>query len=448
MSIISAYLAKLLKDRGLFSGRNTDTGVADRDLSTIVYLVGCDADSPSLRSELHGIGKKIQKNLLDLALITDVFTKPLVHVNVQRNAVLRIGVLTPDPISARLYQFEAFKEGLRGLGYVEGQNIAFEIRSADGKRDRLAGLATELVSFKADVILTSTTTSKLGLFQKHGVNMELIAFPGGTVGLQALLAGDIQFATEDGLAGLQANLRGANLQFLAGMINSFPFLILSKPEIRVPGDLRGKKIAISRYGSSSDTAVRAVLERYKLRPDKDVIILQGGGQTERFAALRAGAVDAAIVSPPLNLAGRALGFNEVIDLSESGIPYAHQEIVAQKDFIDRNPDLVMRTLRGLIEGQAQWKDQAKKGVIIGLVAKYLRLDPEKNRDQIEETYRYYSKIFSSKPYATLEGMEFTAQILKKNLPEAKDLQAKDYVNNRFVGQLEKEGFLARVYGGR
>jgi len=241
VSIISAYLAKLLKDRGLFSGRNTDTGVADRDLSTIVYLVGCDADSPSLRSELHGIGKKIQKNLLDLSLITDVFTKPLVHVNVQRNAVLRIGVLTPDPISARLYQFEAFKEGFRGLGYVEGQNIAFEIRSADGKRDRLAGLATELVSFKADVILTSTTTSKLGLFQKHGVNMELIAFPGGTVGLQALLAGDIQFATEDGLAGLQANLRGANLQFLAGMINSFPFLILSKPEIRVPAICVEKK---------------------------------------------------------------------------------------------------------------------------------------------------------------------------------------------------------------
>ena len=291
-------------------------------------------------------------------------------------------------------------------------------------------------------------TSKLGLFQKHGVNMELISFPGGTVGLQALLAGDIQFATEDGMAGLTANMRGANVHFLAGMINTFPFLILSKPEIRVPADLRGKKIAISRYGSSSDTAVRTVVESYKLRPDKDVIILQGGGQTERFAALRAGAVDAAIVSPPLNLAGRALGFNEVIDLSESGIPYAHQEIVAQKDFIDRNPDLVLRTLRALIEGQAQWKDPAKKAVVIGLVTKYLRLDPEKNKDQVEETYRYYSKIFSTKPYATLEGVELTAQILKKNRPEAKDLQAKDYVNNRFVAELEKEGFLARVFGGR
>src|SRR6185503_19418486 len=177
-------------------------------------------------------------------------------------------------------------------------------------------------------------TKQLGLFQKHGINIELISFPGGTVGLQALFAGDIQFATSDGVAGLSANLRGANLYFIAGMINTFPFSILSKAEIRTPQDLRGKKIVISRYGSSSDTAVRAAVEKYDLKPDKDVIILQGGGQTERFAALRAGAVDAAIVSPPLNLAGNQMGFNEVIDLSESGVAYSHQQIVAIKDYLD------------------------------------------------------------------------------------------------------------------
>ena len=291
-------------------------------------------------------------------------------------------------------------------------------------------------------------TQKLGLFQKYGLNSELISFPGGTVGIQSLLAGDLQFATADGNLGLTANLRGANLYFIAGMINTFPFSILSKPEIRTPQDLRGKKIVISRYGSSSDTAVRAAVEKYDLRPDKDVIILQGGGQSERFAALKAGAVDAAIVSPPLNLTGRSLGFNEVIDLSESGVPYAHQQIVAQKDFIERNPDLILRTLRALIEGLSYWKDASKKEVVIGHVAKYLRLDPQKDREQLEETYRYYGKTFPTKPYPTLEGVEFTAQILKKNRPEAKDLQAKDYVMNRFVGELEKEGFLARVFGGR
>jgi ABC-type nitrate/sulfonate/bicarbonate transport system substrate-binding protein len=230
------------------------------------------------------------------------------------------------------------------------------------------------------------------------------------------------------------------------MINTFPFSILSRPEIRTPQELRGKKIVISRYGSSSDTAVRAAVEKYDLKPDKDVIILQGGGQSERFAALRAGAVDAAIVSPPLNLAGRKMGFNEVIDLSQSGVAYSHQQIVAIKDFLERNPDTVLRTLRALIEGLAAWKDPAKKSLVMLHIAKYLRLDPEKNKDQLEETYQYYSKTFPTKPYSTAEGLEFTAQILKRNRPEAKDLQAKDYLNNRFVAELEKEGFLAKVFG--
>ena len=291
-------------------------------------------------------------------------------------------------------------------------------------------------------------TRQLGLFQKYGLNMELISFPGGTVGLQALFAGDIQFATADGVAGLSANLRGANLYFIAGMINTFPFSILAKPEIRTPQDLRGKKIVISRYGSSSDTAVRAAVEKYDLKPDKDVIILQGGGQSERFAALRAGAVDAAIVSPPLNLTGKRVGFNEVIDLSESGVAYSHQQIVAVKDYLERNPDTVLRTLRALCEGLAAWKDPAKKSLVLSHVAKYLRLDPEKQKDQLEETYRYYSKTFPTKPYATAEGLELTAQMLKKARPEAKDIQAKDWLNNRFMAELEKEGFLARVFGGK
>jgi NitT/TauT family transport system substrate-binding protein len=291
-------------------------------------------------------------------------------------------------------------------------------------------------------------TKQLGLFQKYGVNVELISFPGGTVGLQALLAGDIQYASADGTAGLQANLRGGKIYFVAGMINTFPFSILSRPEIRTPQELRGKKIVISRYGSSSDTAVRVAVEKYDLKPDKDVIILQGGGQSERFAALRAGAIDAAIVSPPLNLAGRKMGYNEVIDLSQSGVPYSHQQIVAIKDYLERNPDAVLRTLRALIEGLAAWKDPTKKSAVMTFIAKYLRLDLEKNKDQIEETYRYYSNTFPTKPYATAEGLEFTAQILKKNRPEAKDIQAKDWINNRFVAELEKEGFLAKVFGGK
>jgi NitT/TauT family transport system substrate-binding protein len=289
---------------------------------------------------------------------------------------------------------------------------------------------------------------QLGLFQKHGLEVELIAFQGGSQLIQAMLAGDLPLALSEGVTVLASNIKSVNLVFIAGIVNTFPFTILAKAEIRTPSDLRGKKVAISRFGSSSDVAVRAAVERYDLKPDKDVIILQVGGQAERFAALRAGVVDAAIVSPPFNLVGRRLGFNDIIDMSEQGVAYAHQQIVARKDFIERQPDLVLRFLRGTVEGLGYWKDPSKKEAVTQNVAKFLKLDAQKDKEQLDETFRYYGKVFPTKPYPTLEGLELSASILKKARPDAKDLQVKDSLTNRFIAELEKEGFLARVFGGR
>ncbi|HEY7555094.1 MAG TPA: ABC transporter substrate-binding protein [Candidatus Binatia bacterium] len=289
---------------------------------------------------------------------------------------------------------------------------------------------------------------QLGLFRKHDIDVELIAFQGGSQLVPAILAGDLQFITLEGTLGLASNLRGPNLFFVAGIMNTFPFTIVSRADIRAAAELRGKKIAISRLGSASDTAVRAAVERYNLKPDKDVLILQIGGQSERFAALRAGVVDAAIISPPFNLVARRLGFNDLIDLSETGVVYAFQQIGVRKDLMERQPDLVMRFLRGIIEGMSYWKDPSKRAVVTENVAKFLRVDPQKEREELDETFRYYGKVFPTKPYPTIEGLELAAQMLKKARPDAKDVQPKDYVVNRFVGELEKEGFLARVFANR
>ncbi|HEY3304481.1 MAG TPA: ABC transporter substrate-binding protein [Candidatus Binatia bacterium] len=289
---------------------------------------------------------------------------------------------------------------------------------------------------------------QLGLYQKHNIDLELIAFQGGTQLIQAMLAGDLPLAFSEGVTVLASNIKGVNLLFIGGIVNTFPFTILTKAEIKTPAELRGKKIAISRFGSSSDVAVRHAVERYDLKPEKDVVILQVGGQSERFAALRAGVVDAAIVSPPFNLVGRRLGFNDLIDMSESGVAYSHQQIVARKDFLERQPELVLRFLRGTIEGLAYWKDPSKKDVVTQNIAKFLKLDAQKDKDQLDETFRYYGKVFPTKPYPTLEGLELSASMLKKARPDAKDLQPKDSLTNRFIAELEKEGFLAKVFGGR
>jgi NitT/TauT family transport system substrate-binding protein len=290
-------------------------------------------------------------------------------------------------------------------------------------------------------------SKQLGLYQKYNVDLELIAFQGGSQLIQTMLAGDVPISLSEGVTVLATNIKNPQLYFIAGVVNIFPFTILAKPEIQRPADLRGKKIAISRFGSSSDVAVRTAVERHGLT-DKDVVILQVGGQSERFAALRSGVVDAAIVSPPFNLVGRKLGFREVIDVSETGVAYAHQQIVARKDFIDGQPDFVMRIMRATIEGLGYWKDPAKREAVTQNVAKFLKLDAQKERDQLDETFRYYGRVFPAKPYATVEGLELSASILKKARPDAKDLNAKEFVVNRFVGDLEKEGFLAKALGSK
>lgn len=290
-------------------------------------------------------------------------------------------------------------------------------------------------------------SKQLGLFAKHGAEVELVAFQGGTQLVQAMLSGEMPMGLIDGPPILAANLAGANLVFIAGNVNTFPYNIVSKSDIRTAQDLKGKKIGISRFGSASDTSARLAMEREQLRPERDVTILQIGGQSERFAALRAGAIDATIVSPPFNLVARRLGFNDLIDISQTGIAYPHLHVAARRDFLERAPDQVMRFLKGFIEGTSYWKDPARKEQVIGAVARFLKLDRDKDREQLDETFRYYGKIFPARPYPTAEGMEYALELLKKSRPEAKNLRARDYILNRFIDELEKEGFLAQVFRG-
>jgi ABC-type nitrate/sulfonate/bicarbonate transport system substrate-binding protein len=116
--------------------------------------------------------------------------------------------------------------------------------------------------------------------------------------------------------------------------------------------------------------------------------------------------------------------------------------------MERHPELVSRFLRGIVEGLSYWKDPAKKTVVTEHVAQFLRLDTQKDREQLDETFRYYGKVFPIKPYPTLEGLDLAAQLFKKDRPDAKDVRPADYVVNRFIDEMEKDGFLARVFGTR
>ena len=118
---------------------------------------------------------------------------------------------------------------------------------------------------------------------------------GGTQLAQAVIGASIPIAVMGG-AYLTAAVRGADLVMIATHMDKFPYSLIVKPNIKKVEDLKGTKLAISRFGSSSDAGLRVALQKLGLNPDKDVTILQVGGQTERFAALKGGTVDGTVVT--------------------------------------------------------------------------------------------------------------------------------------------------------
>ena len=200
--------------------------------------------------------------------------------------------------------------------------------------------------------------------------------------------------------------------------------------------LKGKKIAISRFGSGTDTAIRLVLKKFGLDPVKDLTILQLGTQPARVQALSAGAIDATIVSPPLDLTAKKQGYQILVNIAELGIPYPQQVIETTDRFTRENPYAVKNFVKGFIEAiryVATHKDETKK-----IITKYLKVaDPE----ILEATYQSYLQVTDYSAYPNLEGMRYALDEVAQRVPAAKNKKPEDFVDTRFLKELEKEGFL-------
>jgi ABC-type nitrate/sulfonate/bicarbonate transport system substrate-binding protein len=138
------------------------------------------------------------------------------------------------------------------------------------------------------------------IFEKNGLDVEIIRIGGGSRVIQAMLAGEIRVAHGSSPAVVEANLAGADLAIIASTVNVATFRMMAAPAIKAFGDLKGKKIGISRFGGQTDTLTRYLLERWRLDPVKDVALLQTGGGAETAAAMVSKAIDAALVNPPLH----------------------------------------------------------------------------------------------------------------------------------------------------
>ena len=279
-----------------------------------------------------------------------------------------------------------------------------------------------------------------GYFEKHRLNVDLI-YVGGTAQLfQSMLAGEIGFGVGGGPSILYANQQRRSIVAVAGTMNRMVMKIMAAPQIKSAADLRGKRIAVTRYGTSTDFSARLFLKNWGLVPDKDTAILQMGSVPSVLAALQNRATEAGALSPPAHLQAEKAGFVELMDLSKGDIYYPYTYITATPAFLEQNRAAVASFLAACIEGIHRFKTDkpfAKK-----LTAKYLRIQDDK---VLDDTHQLFAEMFERAPYIKREGLASLVQILAEKEPKIETVRIDALVEDRFVRELETSGFIKNLY---
>ena len=280
-----------------------------------------------------------------------------------------------------------------------------------------------------------------GLFRKYGLDARLVVFQAGSLLAQASMAGEVKISMVAGPVTIASRAAGSESIMIGALINTLPYKMIVAKGITRSDQLKGKKIGISRFGSSTDTAVRLFLAKFGLSADKDVVIVQIGEQPNRFAALTAGTIDATIVGVPLDITAQKQGYPVLADLAQLEIPYPQAIVETTDRVIHDEPQLVKNYLRGLIAGIHYGITNPERTKAI--LNKYVNI---KNPEFLEATYQDYVHITDPKAYPNMEGVRFALEEVAKRSPGAKGRRPEEFVNLRFLQELEREGFYKELYG--
>jgi NitT/TauT family transport system substrate-binding protein len=282
-----------------------------------------------------------------------------------------------------------------------------------------------------------------GYFKKHGLEVEAIFIGGGAArGVNALLAGDIQFATAGGGAVITSALKGADVVMVAAQNNKGVHRILVRPEIDTPEAIKGKKIAITTFGSSSHSVLTMVLDVWKIRPD-ELQILQVGSSPTMLISMQKKLVDGAVLTDPSYFIAEDNGFRVIADLAKMNIQYLQSMIVSTRSYLRANRDQATRVLRAYVEGIAYFKKNKKESVQI--ILKKMRMNADQAK-YAERTYDQYANLYYDRiPYPSPTGIKTVLESLARDNPKAKGADPSSFVDASILKSLEDSGFIKRLY---
>jgi NitT/TauT family transport system substrate-binding protein len=265
-----------------------------------------------------------------------------------------------------------------------------------------------------------------GIFRKHGFALEMIFIAGGSLSTQALIGNSLELLMTGGPPVLNAYLRGARLKIIGGVTNILPYVLITGGRVTNSEQLRGKRIGISRFGSNTDFVVRLALGQLGLTP-ADVTVLQVGGSQSRLVALKAGTIEATVLSPEEALAAQKLGLNPLLDFVAKGVEFPHVNIVAREEYLQTQAPLVKRFMSAYLEAIRFFKTHKEEAV-----RKMMVLSKLNDREIAEKAYDVYSRSLPDDGRPTIKGLEAVLADFAREEPKAKGLTVAQIVDLSFL----------------
>lgn len=283
-------------------------------------------------------------------------------------------------------------------------------------------------------------THDVGLFKKYGLDIDLVYIRGGTMVGTAIAAGHTPVGGISGAAVVPIRGSGVDIVLIATMVDTLPYFLVVRPEIKTKEDLRGKRAGISTFGSASDFVTRIALERLGLVPDKDVTIIQIGAVPDRFAAMEGNFIQATVLTPPINLIAKKRGFPIIANVGALGLKVPDSGVGTTRSYMKSNREIVRKYLMAYLEGIKVMK--ADPAITMKILSKYSRVS---EAESLEEAYRFYAGAVPDRPYVDLPSVQKVIDFYKKGRPEMAKLKPEQIVDMSVLQEIDQSGFIDALY---
>jgi NitT/TauT family transport system substrate-binding protein len=302
--------------------------------------------------------------------------------------------------------------------------------------------ATSITSFSMTAVWVAQNR---GFFEKYGLQVQFILMPRAPLAVAALMNGEIDMAVIGPGHLLNASLGGSDTVAIANFFQKLDYQFNARPEIKAPGDLRGKRIAISGPASTSHIVSLLALQQLHIDPQQARInfITIPGTEINRRIALETGTADATTLRGAVGDIYARRGYPSLFNFVGSGITMPQTMMVTTRRIAASKPQLVQAYLKAIIEAIAFLLDPANKDAVTRIVATHLRLTKAADA---EETYQSVVDAFERVPYPNLEGMKRLHGILTSINPKLVEVRPETVVDDRPIHELETSGFIRTVTG--